>query len=92
MTITLDLSPEKEARLCELAAARGQEPREFAQDVIDRELGTSVSERQIGSGQSFYDRVKDHIGIIDDPAGPHARDVKRVYGEIVTAKHDRRRQ
>jgi hypothetical protein len=47
MTITIELSPEKERRLHELAARKGQDVETYAQGLIDRGIDAATSLEEI---------------------------------------------
>ena len=65
MTITLELTPEQEAKLLDCARARGVEPAEYLVGLIDQ---IQPAQQALLPGESLLDGLK-RIGVIGAVAG-----------------------
>ena len=68
MTLTVNLSPEEEARLREKAARRGQDEAAYAASVLRHDIYTLPVDEEPVEGQSLADFLEGYIGTVDSSA------------------------
>jgi len=97
MHITIDLTPEEEARLHAIAAREGQDTvttaRVLLRDALRQERPEDMSQT-VPDTESAYEALKDFIGKFDsrqvreeDKVPPSSDPQERAYGEIIEEKY-----
>lgn len=87
MTLTINLSPEEEARLREVAARSGLDEAAYAAGVLRHDIYTLPVAEEPFEGQSLAEALAGHIGLFSS-AGPSnaARNSEEEFGKIMDEK------
>jgi len=87
MALTVNLSPEEEARLREKAARRGQDEADYAASVLRHDIYTLPVDEEPAEGQSLAEALAGHIGLFAsaDPSMA-ARNSEEEFGKIMDEK------
>lgn len=84
MTLTLELPPEKEARLRQKAQAQGLAVEEYAIDALMQAAGEAVP---AADERTLAEALVGLIGVVQSDGRMDARDSKKVFGEYLEEKH-----
>ena len=78
--MTITLTPDIENALVEQAKEHGTTPEQLALESLRERFVTPVEEKAMSNGEeTLYDRLKDHIGVID--SGEHVPGGARMSEE-----------
>ncbi len=87
MTLTMNLSPEEEARLREKAARRGQDEADYAASVLRHDIYTLPVDEESVEGQSLAEALAGHIGLFSSAEPSSAgQNSEEEFGKIMDEK------
>lgn len=87
MTLTINLSPEEEARLREKAARWGQDEAAYAAGVLRNDLHTLPVDEEPAEGQSLAEALAGRIGLFSSAEPSNAaRNAKEEFGKVMDEK------
>ena len=87
MTLTINLSPEEEARLREKAARRGQDEAAYAAGVLRTDIYTLPMDEEPIEGQTLAEALEGHIGLFSSAELSNAaQNSEEEFGKIMDEK------
>ncbi len=87
MTLTINLSPQEEARLREKAARRGQDEAAYAAGVLRQDIYILPVDEEPAEGQSLAESLAGHIGLFSSAEPSNmARNSEEEFGKIMDEK------
>ena len=87
MTLTINLSPEEEARVREVAARSGLDEAAYATGVLRHDIYTLPANEGPVKGQSLAEALAGHIGLFSSAEPFRAvRNSKEEFGKIMDEK------
>ena len=99
MTLTIEVSPEEEARLLAAAAGRGQGISDYLLTLARQEFQSpsAVPKPSKYEGMSLAEALQGHIGTVDSRSrnggqmSDYARNSEEEFGKIMDEKHQQGR-
>jgi hypothetical protein len=83
---TITIPPDLEQRLTDEASRRGTTPELLALEGLRRLFPSAVVEPPTGAGETLFDFLAGHIGVIDGPALAYSENCGALFTESLIEK------